>query len=201
MKTCRKCGSIKPRRSFSKHSRTSDGLQSYCKQCVNEVVQQWNRDHPNYVRPNETARLTAKDAVDSTYRHCAHIASYAKRAINRIESAGLEAPPQLTAIQQLADGYAAEQRALLEARRRCAWCGATYQRHHGNQKFCSAKCRYSQRDHERVINDPDYNRKHYAKHRDRMLAYSRARAEHLRAVIPTIYSDATVDEGAQANQT
>lgn len=36
-KECAKCGEVKAGSDFSKHSFTSDGLQSYCKSCVTEI--------------------------------------------------------------------------------------------------------------------------------------------------------------------
>lgn len=186
MKTCSRCKQIKPISSFSRRTASKDGHQGWCKDCAVERVRQWHNDNPTFVFPSKTAKLTARDALQASYRHCAHIARYTQRAITRIEQSGLEAPPQLMAIKDLAQRLADEQHALINRRTECEWCGKQFIRkiRGARQRFCSDSCRYAQRDHERMTNDPDYNRKHYAKHRQRYLDYSKERYRRLRSVHP-----------------
>lgn len=59
MKPCVPCGASKPRTEFSKHAKTKDGLQSWCKTCVNIYSHKWhatNRDRINtYSRAYDAA--------------------------------------------------------------------------------------------------------------------------------------------------
>jgi hypothetical protein len=42
-KTCRRCGHEKVLDAFSRHGRTLDGRQSYCKPCATEYRRAWRR--------------------------------------------------------------------------------------------------------------------------------------------------------------
>lgn len=178
MKACAKCGQIKPDESFNS--------ESWCQDCVTERVRQWHKDNPDFVQPKQAAVLVERDTVLATYRYCNHIAKYTGRAIDRITSKGLEAPPQLIAIKQMAEQFANAQNDVIQRRRECPWCRETFVQRPGPgraRKYCSDKCRMSARDHKRMIDDPNYNRKHYAKHRDRYLTYSRERYEKTRGSV------------------
>jgi len=48
-KTCSYCNEEKDISMFSKYKRTSDGLQSRCKQCMNISGLKWRKNHPNEV--------------------------------------------------------------------------------------------------------------------------------------------------------
>jgi 5-methylcytosine-specific restriction endonuclease McrA len=45
-KTCSKCGKIKTTEKFTKNTRYRDGLQSYCKQCMSNYSNAWNKKNP-----------------------------------------------------------------------------------------------------------------------------------------------------------
>src|SRR5687768_9948662 len=98
MKACPRCRKVKPASSFTKSRRAKDGLAGWCRDCINGRVRDWHRDNPEFVPPNSHAALLQSDPIEYTKRHCAHVARYVARAIGRLEQAGLEPPPQLTAI-------------------------------------------------------------------------------------------------------
>lgn len=52
MKTCTKCGELKPATTdyFSRDSTRRDGLQGWCKPCMNNQSRKWHRDNPEYKR-------------------------------------------------------------------------------------------------------------------------------------------------------
>lgn len=49
-KTCTKCGGHGP---FGKDKRHRDGLQSWCRACMNEAVRKWTQANPERVRANQ----------------------------------------------------------------------------------------------------------------------------------------------------
>lgn len=49
-KKCSSCGKRKKVEQFHKHSRTKDGLQSYCKACQKKKKAQWHKDNPERYR-------------------------------------------------------------------------------------------------------------------------------------------------------
>ncbi len=49
-KRCVKCGIIKDVIEFNKHNSTSDGLDSWCKECHKEYFKDWAKQHPNKIK-------------------------------------------------------------------------------------------------------------------------------------------------------
>ena len=45
-KKCSKCGEVKPINEFYKQKSCKDGLNSYCKCCMNKKVEEWRKKHP-----------------------------------------------------------------------------------------------------------------------------------------------------------
>lgn len=50
MKQCRKCKKVKEFNDFSKHGKTKDGFQSYCKECANTASKKWGDDNPERLK-------------------------------------------------------------------------------------------------------------------------------------------------------
>jgi hypothetical protein len=55
-KRCPKCGETKSVNEFYKHSRSTDGLQSYCKECQKHL---WQNNYHNKARRDITATTEA----------------------------------------------------------------------------------------------------------------------------------------------
>ncbi len=124
VKTCRMCGEIKPASSFRKRVDISDGLYSYCKPCARKAERQRLQRHPWHF-----AQTT-----------CDQIAARLEWKINDFESrTGLEAPPQLTAMLQLARSYA-EQKIPTRNTGSCKHCGGSTAHKPPNAMFCSRSC-------------------------------------------------------------
>lgn len=45
-KVCHKCGKVLPIESFAINNRSSDGRQSYCRECSAKAYEAWRRKHP-----------------------------------------------------------------------------------------------------------------------------------------------------------
>lgn len=169
MKTCSRCKNIKPLAAFSKNATSKDGLQGWCQTCVNERVNEWHDDNPDFVHPQAHATLLKEDPIEYSRRNCAHVANYIRRAIERLERFGLEPPPQLTAIHDLASRLRDEQQDLIANRRRCLYCGDEFQRKakKGPQpRYCSDICKqrmaWLKRDKQSFNT---YKRRHYHEHK------------------------------------
>jgi 5-methylcytosine-specific restriction endonuclease McrA len=49
-KQCIKCGIIKDVVEFNKHNSTSDGLDSWCKDCHKQYFKEWTKQHPDKIK-------------------------------------------------------------------------------------------------------------------------------------------------------
>lgn len=75
-RVCRKCRRWKPRTEFHKHSRTKDGLQSYCRACIASYGKRWLQD-------NKEHRKATQKRWYSNNKETALIYSKAWRKANR----------------------------------------------------------------------------------------------------------------------
>ena len=48
MKTCNNCGIQKPLSSYTKHKKTKDKLHTYCKICMNIMINKWAKENKAY---------------------------------------------------------------------------------------------------------------------------------------------------------
>lgn len=53
-KRCPKCGEVRARREFGRNKRTPDGLQGWCKMCMNAKVAEWRSKNRGYKAPWRT---------------------------------------------------------------------------------------------------------------------------------------------------
>lgn len=152
MKTCTACNQVRPEESFYREG-------SWCQDCRVIKRAEWKAKNPANAKAHKM--ISEQTQVDPTAYgklHCEHIAGYAKRAIERFErKTGNEAPPELTAIYQLASRLTDQQHAQLISRavvvrgsritrrpqpRECLQCGATYKpKGQYISRFCSDPCR------------------------------------------------------------
>lgn len=69
MKTCTKCQICKPLFSFTKHSKTKDGLRHWCRDCQRCYMQKYKKDNPEIVSAQKTRyRLKYKEVLRSKNR-------------------------------------------------------------------------------------------------------------------------------------
>jgi len=54
MKTCSKCGQIKPETEFYKSKTLNDGLSPWCKECHKKSAREWHKVHPEKSKTNKT---------------------------------------------------------------------------------------------------------------------------------------------------
>lgn len=158
MRTCTHCKQIKPADSFYRGG-------AWCQECRAIKRKEYNNKRVPSTMAHRMLEKKKPAELDPTAYgklHCEHIASYAKRAIERFElKTGWEAPPELTAIHQLASRLTDQQHAQLDNRgvlvrgslvvetyepRECEHCGTTYPPRNVNQRFCTPACYYKWRD-------------------------------------------------------
>lgn len=174
MKTCSACHQIRPDDSFYR-----DG--SWCQTCRKQKRAEWKARYPSNEKAHKLIHNSKTfDPTAYAKLQCEHIATYAKRAIERFERrTGLEAPPELTAIHQLANRLTDQQHAQLVARnvvqrgsrvlelptpRECENCGKTYTpRNRGKSRWCSSTCRHTARD----LADPEAYQRRRARYAQR----------------------------------
>ncbi|QDK01961.1 HNH endonuclease [Gordonia phage Gibbles] len=80
MKKCQRCGITKSYSCFNKRAASSDGLQSYCKECVKAY-----RDNKRYVKKPDTAPV-GQDRMCSTCRNVYDISCFHKKGGGKIRS-------------------------------------------------------------------------------------------------------------------
>lgn len=158
MKTCSACNKIFPDESFYREG-------SWCRDCRTLKRKEGNTRDASHRAAHKM--ITNKAPFDPTAfgkLHCEHIANYLKRNIEKFErKTNMEAPPELTAIYQLAKKLTDDQQQQLTARgvtivgsrvtripapRQCEYCGKTYTPRHNLSKcrWCSPQCRHTARD-------------------------------------------------------
>jgi len=97
-RTCTRCKRTKGHPAFAKH-----GTDSWCRMCHNEANRQHKRDNQANVRAYKQLERKHPNPTEYSRLHCAHIAHYATKAIQRFERlTGMEAPPHLVSIKALA---------------------------------------------------------------------------------------------------
>lgn len=152
MKTCTVCNRVLPNDSFPADRRVRTQLSSWCVECYRVKRAEWKAANPfNGKAHKEEERRTPPDALHWAGVHCRHISSYVTRVVTRFEAKhGIEAPPQLLAIRQLADQMALETPLRPSTRQRgygkiaCRNCGREFRpnpRGHGRDSYCSSYCR------------------------------------------------------------
>lgn len=138
MKTCSKCKTIKPFAAF--YPGATD-----CADCRRKQAITWRETN----RPNTLAHRQLRkqnvDALAHAKLHCEHVANYTKRAIERFEAAtGNEAPPELTALYQLARTLADQQESRMQTRaiaQPCLICDTPFKPKSATHIYCSTRCK------------------------------------------------------------
>ncbi|WP_231157267.1 HNH endonuclease [Streptomyces sp. CNZ748] len=130
-KACSRCFAVKALTQFSKHSKTADGRQSHCRDCINAQAAQWaaeNRERKRAINAQWRAEnVERKRAYDARWRadNSEYLARWkaenpekvrAARHRRRAAKAGVETDSWTDA-----DLF---RRAELEDSYECHWCGA-----------------------------------------------------------------------------
>lgn len=159
MKTCSLCERVLPFTAFPAAKRTRTQLSSWCSDCYREKRAEWKREHAAHTRAyKEAERKTNADPLHWAGLHCRHISQYVTRVTTRFEAkTGLEAPPQLLAIRQLADQLAQELPERPRAKQsriiQCRNCGDEFRppRAAWGAAYCSSYCYERMRQVERAF--------------------------------------------------
>lgn len=154
-KVCVKCQILKPAESFYPAPRMRSGLNSWCKACQIERSSKYRQQNTNDNKANNELGSKWADPLAYSRFKCLHVADFTRSAIERFERAtGVEAPPHLTSIYQLAMSLAEQHpeernhtRPFLCVRcrktfdrkprqtPRCAECQAEYRREQERARF------------------------------------------------------------------
>lgn len=63
LKNCTRCSTGKPLDQFGRNRTTKDGLQRWCKECLNGYTRQWARDNPEKARAKSNRTRDVRRAV------------------------------------------------------------------------------------------------------------------------------------------
>lgn len=147
MKACTICNRVLPDTSFPARDMTRTRLHAWCRDCYQIKREEWKRNNPHHTSSWKEETRPQPDAIQWARLHCQHIANYVTRVSARFESkTGLECPPQLLAIRQLADQVTEQlperPRAAKSAHIVCRNCGREYfPTSHRYSAYCSKYCK------------------------------------------------------------
>ena len=68
VKTCTRCGEVKPLEAYSRDRRTADGRRSRCKTCQRSESAAWRESHPDYHSAWYSSHKALKSTLNAAYR-------------------------------------------------------------------------------------------------------------------------------------
>lgn len=151
-KVCSRCDRELPVHDFTLKSDSPDGLYQQCRSCKRESQQRWKDKNTPYRQiANDEKRWDRKvpryEPVRYSRSVCAHVEVFVQRAIERFEkNTGVEAPPHMTALAQLAGSFVKQHPELVLAvgETRCPDCLVVFKRL-SNERVCASCKRERQR--------------------------------------------------------
>lgn len=160
-KLCSRCNQELPTTDFPLRPTSPDGLYSQCRECRRQARQESKDRYPHF----KEIQLQEKhskyyDPIRYSASVCAHVADYVSRAVTRFEThTGMEAPPHMAALVQVAKSFVSEHPPPSPRVRTCPDCRASFESSRG-KRTCDECGRERRRSRER---------QHYARKKERSI--------------------------------